>query len=340
MKKRLLITSIVMMLVVAVALSTATYAWFTSSASVTANTLTMYAAVNTDSALEISYTNTETFGNWKTSIEANSPSSATKFEPAAAIITASPAALVAHDSTHIGTYFAALDWKSDKIINGHFIGDLTGGNRYIWQDDAQTPHETIFLHNGSTANAISNINITAAITGAAQSFIRIAVFKNDGSGNFELYGILSNGQLFQKAVSYVANTDYYASTADDATPVTGIDSNGDETVNAEEWTAAVTAAGGMLYTKSATTGVAVATADFDDETAVGGIITDQTLCTVPTGHIALGGLGVNNETTGGSDEMELKIVVWMDGSALNDNTASTTNKTATINLTFTVGAAV
>ena len=35
MKKRLLITSIVMMLVVAVALSTATYAWFTSNAGVT-----------------------------------------------------------------------------------------------------------------------------------------------------------------------------------------------------------------------------------------------------------------------------------------------------------------
>ena len=55
MKKRLLITSIVMMLVVAVALSTATYAWFTSNASVTASTVTMTAGVSESSALGIAW---------------------------------------------------------------------------------------------------------------------------------------------------------------------------------------------------------------------------------------------------------------------------------------------
>ncbi|MBP5610323.1 MAG: hypothetical protein J6X72_03185, partial [Clostridia bacterium] len=55
MKKRLLITSIVMMLVVAVALSTATYAWFTSNASVTASTISLTAATNTADALGIGW---------------------------------------------------------------------------------------------------------------------------------------------------------------------------------------------------------------------------------------------------------------------------------------------
>jgi len=55
MKKRLLITSIVMMLVVAVALSTATYAWFTSNDSVTANTVSLTAATSTESAIGIAW---------------------------------------------------------------------------------------------------------------------------------------------------------------------------------------------------------------------------------------------------------------------------------------------
>ena len=55
MKKRLLITSIVMMLVVAVALSTATYAWFTSNNSVTASTVTMTAHVADASSISIGW---------------------------------------------------------------------------------------------------------------------------------------------------------------------------------------------------------------------------------------------------------------------------------------------
>ena len=56
MKKRLLITSIVMMLVVALALSTATYAWFTSNTSVKANSVTLTAATMDADALMISKT--------------------------------------------------------------------------------------------------------------------------------------------------------------------------------------------------------------------------------------------------------------------------------------------
>ena len=165
MKKRLLITSIVMMLVVAVALSTATYAWFTSSNSVTANSLTMVAAINEDAALEISYDHSE--GAWLTNIEAED-SNLGAFAPAAAIITASPASLVKHDSTHTGTYFSAMDWKSATIINGKFNDDVADAQMYVWQDDTTpTSIKSFYLHNASTANTVANINVTATITGAS-----------------------------------------------------------------------------------------------------------------------------------------------------------------------------
>jgi len=51
----LLITSIVMMLVVAVALSTATYAWFTSNTSVTAKSINITAGTSNSSALGIAW---------------------------------------------------------------------------------------------------------------------------------------------------------------------------------------------------------------------------------------------------------------------------------------------
>ena len=60
-------------------------------------------------------------------------------------------------------------------------------------------------------------------------------------------------------------------------------------------------------------------------------MTKPELCTETVG---IGGLAVNNNVAGGSDEMELKIAVWMDGLALNDDTAGSTAKTASIELKF------
>ena len=93
MKKRLLITSIVMMLVVAVALSTATYAWFTSNVSVTANSVTMTAGTSTSSALGIEWTagtsGTGFNAHYTTSINSVAPASTISatpgFQPAAPV---------------------------------------------------------------------------------------------------------------------------------------------------------------------------------------------------------------------------------------------------------------
>ena len=87
MKKRLLITSIVMMLVVAVALSTATYAWFTSATNVTASTVTMTAGTSASSALGISWFAGSSNSDYGTTITAVAPALTTEqtngFQPAA-----------------------------------------------------------------------------------------------------------------------------------------------------------------------------------------------------------------------------------------------------------------
>ena len=176
MKKRLLITSIVMMLVVAVALSTATYAWFTSNASVTANSISMTAAVNNAEALEINWLNTQ--GSWKTFIEA------VEDEPTGGFLPAAPETLTLHAANATGTMFSALTWKNATVINGKFNDDVTqNGTKYVWHD-AASAHTSFYLHNASTANSIAGISMTADIDGAAASFIRVAVFK----------AVVSNGE--------------------------------------------------------------------------------------------------------------------------------------------------
>ena len=306
MKKRLLITSIVMMLVVAVALSTATYAWFTSNASVTGTSLTMTAATNSAPALEISYTNAE--GGWLTTIAATSPEGS--FKPAA------PTALTLHaDPSTTGTYFDTLAWKNATVVNGKFNNDVTDGHEYVWKDNAETPHESFYLHNASTANGISGITMTATISGASASFIRIAVFKyNTTASKFELYGVISNGEYYTLATSYDGEATYYTTDGTEQT-----------IANAEAFAAA-----GQLYTKTTVTAVATGTVAAND-TLVTTNITNQNICTA---SVALGSLGVNDGVAGGSDEMQLKVVVWMDGASLNDDTAGSTGKVSNIGLNF------
>ena len=297
MKKRLLITSIVMMLVVAVALSTATYAWFTSNANVTATTLSMTAAINEAPALEISYVNTE--GTWLTTIAATSDTPEGGFKPAA------PETLTLADPTAqdpvAGTYLSALTWKNATVVNGKFNNDVTQTNtNYVWHDNAS--HQSFFLHNASTANGISGITMTATIEGDAAPFIRIAVFKKVGS-NFELYGVIANYVQITEDDEFDSGATYY--THPDSTTYTPA------SVTSDGFAAAV--AGGLYRVGTVATGTVAA-----NGTLVSTNISEQDICSV---SVALGSLGVNNSAVGGADEMELKVVVWMDGSALNDDTA-------------------
>ncbi len=194
MKKRLLITSIVMMLVVAVALSTATYAWFTSNASVTASSITLNAANNDGAALGISWLN----GTVGTSISANAPAAALKPMVPSALNMASGSETTA----------AAIAWSGASIRTDaglqKFNTPYAGISAYTYNGTvgSTTNESVIVLTNLSASNAIQHVVLTPTIAAVqnsthedASALVRIAVFKSASStGDFKLCAVLGSAQ--------------------------------------------------------------------------------------------------------------------------------------------------
>ena len=267
MKKRLLITSIVMMLVVAVALSTATYAWFTSNASVTASTVSVTAATNSAAALGIGWTG----GPAGTAIETTK---ADTLNPMC------PQALVP------GTTLSTVNFKTATIKQEGGVRKFkTVGvdNALVFDNAASTAVETFYVSNLSANNKISQITVTAAIdvpqngtTGVA--LVRIAIFKKV-SDNYVLVGVLSQ----DAGANTVVGTPAENKNADPVVSPTQPDTDNP-----------------MSY--------------FTGSKAAG------------TG-LALGGLDV-------SSSHDLKVLIWMDGQALDD---SKQGVQATVAFTFTAG---
>lgn len=304
MKKRLLITSIVMMLVVAVALSTATYAWFTSNASVTASSINMYAATNQAASIGISWTDS----NYGTSITPTGPASTTYFAPTSI------------STLRANTALSGITWSSATIkdVSGAptFNKDVitaTNTLTYTWTDGE---HTSFYIHNGSTANQLQSVTATATVIGDAADFIRIGFFKYDTSaGAFKLKAVIAGDYVYTAAEGTSVNSTAYYNAAG-------------EVVLTGDGTTAIPANSYTRVARGATT-AAVGTAEA--EKSVSSKITDTAIST----SVDLGGLDVDDADVGEKvDNMQLKVMVWMDGSALNDNTAGTSNKLASIVLHF------
>ena len=141
MKKRLLITSIVMMLVVAVALSTATYAWFTQNASVTANSVTMTAATANAQSISIAWYGSE---SRQTFLSAGAPSSPLQpMCPTAQPVTtptATTAAGIAYNTAFVDTA-------------GAFIGTtVASADPYTWNNGSGAT--AFYINNDSNSQAV------------------------------------------------------------------------------------------------------------------------------------------------------------------------------------------
>jgi len=188
MKKRLLITSIVMMLVVAVALSTATYAWFTSSATATANTVSLTAATSSAPSLGISWVD----GNWGTYIEAVGPTAPDPTaQPAVAGDTfapAAPSALTVGTTTVAGIAFNTALTTPANGGDMVFLANGASTNVYRWNN---TTYNSFFIKNMSPSNSISTITLTATIQGDGSALLRAGVFKKTGN-DYVLLGVLAN----------------------------------------------------------------------------------------------------------------------------------------------------
>ena len=266
MKKRLLITSIVMMLVVAVALSTATYAWFTSNDTVTASNITLKAAQSSGAALGISWDDTA-YGTSLTS---------TGFRTAANPIC--PNALANKAQATPGTDLDVITWKTAKIAGNNNGADIYGvvsaaaeTDKYIVTDGTST---IVYLKNLSGTNDIDTVTITADFEEVtanknAANLVRIGVFKYDAtSTKYELLGVMGVSGQYTTI----------------GTPVTG-------------------------------------------QTAAQASVTSTTaVVNAATGIDVTFGAGLD-----AGAKVQLKIVIWLDGLALDDSKAEFDTK---INLSF------
>ena len=180
MKKRLLITSIVMMLVVAVALSTATYAWFTSNNQVTASSITMSATVSNAPALGIGWAG------------GNAESAITLAGDATGVSPMVPASLTVDDTTST----VAFETATTRSANGHLVFNTpTSATPYTFTNGTAT---AFYVSNLSKANSVTNVQVQATIAGVTEnkdgsSLIRIGIFARAtaGEGAYVLKGVLA-----------------------------------------------------------------------------------------------------------------------------------------------------
>ena len=212
MKKRLLITSIVMMLVVAVALSTATYAWFTSNDAVTANSVSLTAATSDQSALGIAWaksantTFTPAFNN-------DYGTYVTPYTFTGYIQPAAPAAL---DITTAPQFYTAFIDAQGKFKSTPTVE--TPVYRFANNSDTAATGYSNQIHIANLAQAGSKtVYLTATITG---KLVAIDATANDNTGevadptNYTYYGADRVALETQPAANTKVTTGYKELKAD------------------------------------------------------------------------------------------------------------------------------
>ena len=240
MKKRLLITSIVMMLVVAVALSTATYAWFTSNDRVDAAALTLKASVSGASSLGIGWLG----GDSGTSISSNVYGVLQPMAPDALTVGSTKSENLLFHSSSIreeesqfvfnggsDSFFLTADTTKDdgktyytynnhgayyEAVSSPAENPATAG----YYEKAFSPLvynngtvQAFYVRNSSSANAISRVTVTADFT-ASNAYI---LTKDTNFRMGSKYYTFADAELAENADStntYEKVGDVYSVTAD------------------------------------------------------------------------------------------------------------------------------
>ena len=168
-----------MMLVLAVTLSTATYAWFTSNATVTASTITLTANNSAGTALGIGWLG----GTTGTLITANDAESYDPMVPSELDV----------DTTDFDdvTWGGATIYKDGSVFKFNtpyspapspyqYNGDVSDNAVYIF-----------YIENLSHANAISSITMTLSNVEDVSTLLRVAVFTSSTSdGTYMLKAVM------------------------------------------------------------------------------------------------------------------------------------------------------
>lgn len=322
MKKRLLITSIVMMLVVAVALSTATYAWFTSNAKVEASNISISAQTSNAPSLAIAWGAAEpTFGTALTSI--NAPAAFYPIAPATLDIEGDDQSLASQNY-----YSATIRTEGQATFNAAGLATWAEGSAannatpyYLSTGSGENEIKTIILKNNSTVTNMSAVTISADITGSAAKLVRIAVYKSDGeqTPTYKLVDVLGYNYTYTAAVenAFDNTKTYYEKDAHNHYVVKSI-------ANAEAYAAALS----NLYTRDADPSNTAAGATYGTISGNNTTVASMSSYSCKT-SFSVGALSA-------TATMELKVVIWLDGLALDDETQGFDG---TINLSFSATSA-
>ena len=310
MKKRLLITSIVMMLVVAVALSTATYAWFTSNSYVSASTISLTAATNDADAIAIKW-DTGTYGTAITTTKAYTD-----------LVPVIPNALAVNITTLDGasnaiSFQTAQIYTDNSISKFKEVGSADAVAFASNTTDDPASKDLFFVQNSSTANVVTNLKITATLTPTLLA--------------------CNSGELAVAGYTYYNSND--ATDVMETQPNLGDDVTGKykatvELVRIAVFTRDLTAAGsddttsdfilrGVLANSASSTYFGTIAND-DSQTAFAASTAPFASNTITATAAATGFNicydGGSAHTLAAQGVVAVKVIMWLDGEALNDNT--------------------
>ena len=287
-----------MMLVVAVALSTATYAWFTSSTIVTANQITMTANTSSAQALGIGWAGGDA-------------SNALTFTGALTVDPMVPTELTDSSTTSAVQFYTS----TIKTVAGHSVFNSDGQVRtpFTFNDGASTPVSEFYVKNLSTANEVTNVQVQASIASDTAVYVKT----NDTA-------------IVGTKTYYTVSSNIY--TAVEETNVENIGTYYEKYEATDLIRVAVfkrTTSGSGAYLLQ---GVISNTAG--DKACYGTITAGNSAETTGTGALTFTKSTVDYIDLGGLDtlgQMDLVVKVWLDGYEFNDDFAGAA---ATVGLTF------
>ena len=327
-----------MMLVVAVALSTATYAWFTSNANVTASTVTMTAATNENDSIFIKWAG----GAYGPSITTTKSYDGSVLKPMVPNeITVNETTI--YESGVAGAHDIAFKTAAVTTVAGDSVFDsVTAVDNLIYfannaTEDATSNANTIFIKNTSAANVVGNIKVTASFTPD--------------------YIACTTGELARAGYTYYTRSgagteqDPYVYTEDDTvvndtTVVTGKYKACVNLVRVAIFTRDLTAAGtndttaayilrGVLANDALDTYKGTI-ADSDSQTTFAATAANKVSATAGATGFNICYDGGSAHTLAAGGEVEIRVVMWLDGEALNEKTQGAIAK---VGLTFAAVAA-
>ena len=341
MKKRLLITSIVMMLVVAVALSTATYAWFTQNASVTASTVTMTAGTADGQSISIGWLGSELK---TTSIAAVNGAALQPMAPTTNLTGTNAGAYDATNNATGAQFTGALVDLSKNFVSAGVVR-----NPYTWTAPSEDFNSVtaFYINNDSNSQAVSiNVAINSITNNTEKGPTALANGTLLEGSNKVYYRYDSTAGTYTQLV---AGTDYTANVSKVG------DAAGETNNNTALENGTIFATKGVQdYVRVAIFATTDQSAALDEVNGTDytfkGLLAKANSATTVYGAIAQGNAAADLQTMTSDSDNSVQVIgtlqplhrvyvivkVWLDGASFTEHES---NQAADVSLTFSAGTA-